>query len=77
MEKYQQKCGKTTEIQKDKEVKLKSEFSNLFDIVHANASTIITVEEDRQFLLAQREPRRPGVMTTVDITLKKKEARKR
>ena len=56
---------------------MKSEFSNLFDIVHANASAIITVEEDRQILLAQRESGRRGVMTTVDITLKKKEARKR
>jgi len=70
-------AARETKTQKDKEAIFKSEFKNLFDIAHANALDMITIEEDRQFLLAQRESGRRGVMTTVDVTLKKKEARKR
>ena len=33
-------------------------FENLFDIAHANALEMISVEEDKQFLMGQREPGR-------------------
>ena len=33
-------------------------FENLFDIAHANALEMISIEEDKQFLMAQREPGR-------------------
>ena len=39
---------------------------NLFDIAHADALTIIRIQEDRDFLLAQREPGRRGYMGSVD-----------
>ena len=35
------------------------------------------IEEDWQFLIVQREPRRRGDMASVDVTLDKKEQRKR
>ena len=51
---------------------------NLFDIIaHADALEMISNEEDRQFLIFQREPGRRGVMGSVDIGLAKKESRKR
>ena len=61
MEKYHEKCDKTNDTQKDKEANFKSEFNNLFAIAHANASNKITIKEDRQFLLVQREPGCRGV----------------
>ena len=52
-------------------------FENLFDIAHANALETISIEEDKQFLMSQREPGRRGVMGPVAISFKKKENRKR
>ena len=37
---------------------------------------MITIQEDRDFLLAQREPRRRGCMAGLDRKLKKKENEK-
>ncbi|ESN95853.1 hypothetical protein HELRODRAFT_179046 [Helobdella robusta] len=36
---------------------------NLFDIAHANAIEVIQIQENRKFLLAQREPGRRGYMS--------------
>ncbi|ESN94171.1 hypothetical protein HELRODRAFT_163957 [Helobdella robusta] len=47
---------------------------NLFDIAHANAIELIQIQEDREFLLAQREPGRRGYMSGVDKNLALKEA---
>lgn len=51
------------------------ELDNLFDIAHAEALQKIKIEEDRHFLLAQREKGRRGTMGCQDIVLAKKEAR--
>lgn len=47
----------------------------LFDIAHANAIELIQIQEDREFLLAQREPGRRGYMSGEDKKLALKEAR--
>lgn len=54
-----------------------SKMENLFDIAHADALTIIRIQEDRDFLLAQREPGRRGYMGPVDKELAEKEERKK
>ena len=46
---------------------------DLFDILHANALDMITNEEDKQFLLMQREKGRPGCcLELIRSWLKKK-----
>ncbi len=70
-------AGRQTKTQKKKEADFKSMFENLFDIAHANALEMISNEEDRQFLIAQREPGRRGVMGSIDISFTRKENRKR
>lgn len=54
-----------------------SKMENLFDIAHADALTIIRIQEDRDFLLAQREPGRRGYMGPVDKELAEKEEQKK
>ena len=41
-----------------KERAFKDDLKNLFDVTSSNALTLITNKEDRDFLLAQREPGR-------------------
>lgn len=48
---------------------------NLFDVAHKNASTQ-AYEENRKFLLAQREKGRRGEMTSVDMKLALEEKKK-
>ena len=52
---------------------------NLFDIAHAEAMSLIVIEEDRLFLQAQRETGRRGTMSGIDraLTLKEDRAIKR
>jgi len=45
----------------------------LFDIAHAEALELIVIEENRQFLLAQREAGRQGKMGSVDSSLARRE----
>ena len=42
---------------------------DLFDISHANALNMIVLQEDKDFLLTQREKGRRGYMRSVDKTL--------
>ena len=49
--------------------------TDLFDVAHQEALLMIKIEEDRQFLLAQREHGREGCMTGFDMSLTKKEER--
>jgi len=49
---------------------------DLFDIAHANAMKTMTIEEDREFLRAQRQPGRRGYLGPVDAVLAEKEAKK-
>lgn len=45
----------------------------MFDIAHHNALAIIEIDEDKAFLLAQREKGRQGSLVGVDLSLLKKE----
>lgn len=50
---------------------------NLFDIAHNDALTLIKNDEDRQFLLKQRENGRPGCMLGVDGILTAREQKRK
>lgn len=52
------------------------ELDNLFDIPHADSMAIMTIQEDKYFLLQQRQKGRPGCMVGVDTILAAKEKRK-
>lgn len=52
---------------------LKSCFSDLFDVTHQDAILWMTNEEDKAFLLAQREKGRKVSMAGIDLTLAKRE----
>ncbi|KAK6185944.1 hypothetical protein SNE40_008071 [Patella caerulea] len=58
------------------EENFKESFDDLFDVAHADALTLITISEDREFLLAQREKGRRGTMAGIDVTLDNKNKRK-
>lgn len=59
--------------QECKEKAFKDELGNLFDVAHAEALKLIKNEEDKQFLLAQREEGRNGSMTSADLVTAKQE----
>ena len=69
--------NRKTETQKKNEEAFTAEFSNLFDISRGNALQMMDIEEDRQFLLAQREPGRRGSMVGLDKKLEKMEIEKK
>ena len=46
----------------------------MFDIAHAEAISMIKIQEDKDFLLAQREPGRRGKIGAVDTGLVRREA---
>ena len=50
------------------------EIDRIFDIAHADAMSLITIEEDRLFLINQRGERK-GYMAGVDMALAKTEER--
>jgi len=50
---------------------------SLLDTSHRDAFAMIKIEEDRQFLLAQREKERRGSMFEVDVALSRKEEKRR
>lgn len=52
-----------------KEEKFVDELDDLFDIGHINALAMMTIQEDRDFLLAQRRKGRPGSMIGIDKAL--------
>lgn len=59
LEKYK---TRKSESCREKEKKFKETLHDLFDIAHFNASNIIKIQEDKDFLLMQRRPGRPGCM---------------
>lgn len=67
---------RTTKIQKTHEIEFEEQLDNLFDISHADALNLIKIEEDKQFLLKQRENGRPGCMLGADMKLAGIEKRK-
>lgn len=52
------------------------ELDDLFDIAHSNAFDLMNIDEDKDFLTAQREKGRPGCMMGADHILAEKEIRK-
>lgn len=57
---------KRSEALKKKKQDWQQKQEDLFDIAHCHALNIMTVEEDKQFLLAQRQKRRQGFIGSVD-----------
>lgn len=51
------------------------DLDDLFDIAHADALTLMKIDEDRQFLILQRQKGRPGCMAGVDMALFAQEKR--
>ena len=60
-----------SKTQKQKECDFLKELNGLFDIANQNAMQMMTIEEDKQFLLAQRAGRQ-GCMLSVDQKLTRK-----
>ncbi|CAH0547070.1 unnamed protein product [Brassicogethes aeneus] len=54
-----------------------SKIEGLFDIAHSNTLNLITIEEDKRFLIAQRKKGRPGHIGHLDMEYAKKNAEKR
>lgn len=65
-----------TSIQITKEQKFQLDLNNLFDIAHANALTIVNIDEYREFLQLQRQPGRSSSITGIDQVLARKESNK-
>jgi len=68
--------SRRTDTQQGKEDAFVGNLQDLFDVAHADALTLIPLEEDKQFLLAQREKGRRGCMGPVDAKLAKREERR-
>lgn len=68
--------ARRTVTQKNNEEEFISCFDDLFDIAHADALNTILIEEDKAFLMAQREKGRRGAMSSVDTVLAKKEKKR-
>lgn len=66
---------KRTGKMKEKEIEFVNKLDDLFDISHADALQLITIEEDREFLKMQRKKGRPGYMAGVDTVLSAREQR--
>ena len=57
--------GKQEANEKEFQVAMK----NLFDVAHANAMSLIHIQEDKEFLIVQREPGRRGSMGAMEKNL--------
>ncbi|KAL4090628.1 hypothetical protein QTP88_025427 [Uroleucon formosanum] len=55
-----------SEIQMHKNAQFLSKLDDLFDIAHADALNLISIEEDRAFLVAQRQKGRLGSLLGID-----------
>lgn len=69
-------CKRRTDNQQGKEKAFSEKLNNLFDIAHANALNIMSIEKDKQFLIAQRKPNRVGSMLGIDNKITAAEKRK-
>lgn len=67
---------KNSENCRKKEDIFNESLDDLFDISHADALNLIRINEDREFLLLQRQKGRPGCMLGIDLKLTGVEARK-
>lgn len=73
----QKNCKKAKETYKSREKCFENALDNLFDIAHADALGKMRIEEDKTFLIKQRQPGRPGCLAGVDKKLADKEERSR
>ena len=73
--KLQKNASRKSVTQKENERKFIFDLNNLFDIAHADTLKIIIIEEDRKFLLSQRESEKMGYIGPVDTKLAKREER--
>ncbi|KAF2897735.1 hypothetical protein ILUMI_08441 [Ignelater luminosus] len=69
-------CKRLSDTQKSKEKIFEGNMNNLFDIAHVNALSLISIEEDKEFLIAQRKPDREDSMIGIDLKLTAAEKRK-
>lgn len=74
LKKNKENKAKRSAVMINKEEKWRESLESLFDIAHANALKMITIEEDRLFLLGQREKGRLGQIGSLDRELNKKQA---
>ncbi|XP_050538877.1 uncharacterized protein LOC126904162 [Daktulosphaira vitifoliae] len=51
------------------------ELNDLFDIAQVDALNLMSLQEDKDFLLMQRQNGRPGIMLGVDMNIAQKEKR--
>lgn len=71
------KVGNKTYAKHEKNVEgFSGDLDNLFDIAHSAAMEMMSIEEDKQFLVKQREKGRIGSMLGIDNILAAKEKRK-
>lgn len=71
-----QKSAKRASEKNTKNVnEFKEKLNDLFDVSHSNALNMMKNEEDKNFLLIQRQKGRPGCMLGTDRNLAKKENR--
>ena len=73
LKKNKENKAKRSESLLKKEEGWKDGLESLFDIAHADAMNMISMQEDREFLLAQREAGRRGKMGSVDKAMAKRE----
>ncbi|KAE8741806.1 hypothetical protein FOCC_FOCC012668 [Frankliniella occidentalis] len=66
----------TSHTQAENESEFQAQLDMLFDIAHQNALDMIAIQEDKDFLLAQREVGRRGCMALRDLNLARKIGRK-
>ncbi|KAK2705764.1 hypothetical protein QYM36_015958 [Artemia franciscana] len=69
--------ARKSSTQQAREAAFVSRLEDLFDIAHADALNTMSIQEDKDFFLAQREKGRRGSMVGVDATLACKEKRVR
>lgn len=67
--------GRRSSKQEENEQLFSNDMMNLFDVAHADALNMIKIQEDKDFLIAQREPKRRGGMGSIDKSLHNKEVR--
>lgn len=68
-------CKRKSQLQMCRENEFLGKLNDLFDIAHADALQLMSIEEDRQFLIRQRIKGREGSMTGIDHVLTAKEER--
>ena len=69
--------GRQSVTQQANESDFIATFDDLFDFAHAEALTTMTIDNDKQFLLLQRQKGRPGTVSGVDNVLFGKEQRRK